>query len=256
MEVIKTAIKVGNSAGVLLPRKWLGSEVKIILRPLNIEEDILKILLEERILQKALGIYIVGSYARNEQTIDSDVDILVITSDINQRLKRDKYEIICISKKDLDKQINENALPLLAMIKEAKIITNEDLIKNIDFSLNKSNLKYHIETTKSAMKIVEKDIEISKEIKGKVSDASAYSIILRLRTLYIIDCLRKNKLWSKKEFLKLVKNISGSNEAYERYLSSKNKNTLDYELPINEAEKLKEYIERKIAELEKLLPQK
>ena len=69
MEIIKNAIRVGNSAGVLLPRGWLGSQVKVILEPLNIEKEVIEILMQEKILEDALGVYITGSYARNEQSI-------------------------------------------------------------------------------------------------------------------------------------------------------------------------------------------
>ena len=84
MELIKTTVKVGNSAGVLLPKKYLNSQVKIILEPLNIEKDVIEILMDEKILDKIMGIYIIGSYAREEQTIESDIDILVITFDLNE----------------------------------------------------------------------------------------------------------------------------------------------------------------------------
>ena len=47
MELIKQTIKVGNSAGVLLPKQYLNSKVKIILEPLNIEKDVLDIVGEE-----------------------------------------------------------------------------------------------------------------------------------------------------------------------------------------------------------------
>ena len=257
MEIIKTAIRVGNSAGVLLPRELLGREVRVVLEPLNIEKEVLDILMNKEILNNIIGIYLIGSYARGEQMIGSDVDILVITDKINKRIKKGKYEMICISKEEIENQLEENALPILAMIKEAKIIINQDLIKNyLSSPLTEKNLRYHIETTKSAMNVVEKDLELSKEIKQEASDASAYSLILRLRTLYIIDCIKKGKMWSKKDFLKLVKNISGSVNAYGRYLSSKNKNTLECKLPIKEAEKLMDYINKKMVELERWLKER
>ena len=257
MEIIKTAVKVGNSAGVLLPKKWLNSSVKITLEPLNIERDVIGILIEEEILKKVMGIYLTGSYARNEQTIESDVDVLAITSDISKRIKRDKYEIICVSKKELENQLNENALPLLAMIKEAKTIINEELIKEYsDYPLNEKNLRYHIKTTKSAMKVVEKDILFSKEIRENASDASAYSLILRLRTFYIIDCIKNKKIWSKNHFLNLIKKISKNLNAYELYLNVKNKNTLSYKLNVREAEKLMNYINKNIEKIERWLKEK
>lgn len=252
MEIIKNTIRVGNSAGVLLPKKWLNSKVKIVLEPLNIERDILEILIEENLLKRTKGIYLTGSYARREQTIESDIDVLIITDDINKKIKKNRYEIICISEKEIKEQLMKNAIPILSMIKEAKPILNRDLIKEyINNQLNKRNLKFHIETTKSAMKVIEKDIEISKEMGEKISDASAYSLILRLRTLYIINCIRENKIWNKGGFLNLIKKISGSLNAYERYISIKNNKKLGYNLSVTEAKKLMDYINKKTIELEK-----
>ncbi len=69
--------------------------------------------------------------------------------------------------------------------------------------------------------------------------------------------LKKNSfisiIISKRIFLSLIKKISGSLNVYERYLSSKNKNTLGYKLKIEEAEKLMKYINAKIREIEKWL---
>ena len=257
MELIKTAVRVGNSAGVLLPKKWLGSEVKIMLEPLNIHKDVLEILMRENVLPDVLGAYIVGSYAREEESIKSDIDILIVTYNTNKQIKKERYEIICMSKKELERQLTENCLPLLPMLKEAKIIINPLLIKSYtDTILNEKNLKWHIETTKSAMKFVEKDIEIAKEINGKVGDSSAYSLVLRLRTLYIINCIRKKEMWKKKEFLRLIKKVSGSVNAYERYLLVKDKDSLDYKLPAGEAEKLMDYINKELEKIEKWLKEK
>ena len=254
MELIKNTIRVGNSAGVLLPKEFLNTQVKIVLQPLNIEKDILDILIEEKILKNVLGCYLIGSYARKEQTIESDVDVLVITDKINKRIEKGKYEIICVSKEEVERQLTENILPILPMIKEAKTIINEDLIREyIDSPLTKKNLKWHIDTTKSAMKVVKEYIKLAEEMEKKVSDAASYSLILRLRTLYIIDCLRKGRLWKKEEFLDLIKKISGSLIAYERYLESKNNNAKKCKLPIEEAKKLMDYVNKKIKELEKWL---
>lgn len=252
MELIKNTIRVGNSAGVLLPKEFLNTQVKIVLQPLNIEKDVLDILIDEKILKNVLGCYLIGSYARKEQTINSDIDILVITDKINKKIEKGKYEITCISKEEVERQLEENILPILPMIKEAKTIINEDLINGyINSPLTKKNLKWHIETTKSAMNVVKEYIKLAEEKGGMVNDAASYSLILRLRTLYIIDCLKKDKLWRNEEFLDLIKKISGSLIAYERYIDSKNNNSKKSKLPAEEAEKLMDYINKKIKEVEK-----
>ena len=82
------------------------------------------------------------------------------------------------------------------------------------------------------------------ETEEKVSDSASYSLILRLRTLYIIDCLKKDRLWKKEEFLDLIKKISGSLIAYERYLIVKEDSSKSYKLPIEEAKRLMDYINK------------
>ena len=257
-EIIKSVVKMGNSACVLLPKSWLDGKarVELIEKPLNIKKDIIEIL--EDYLEDVIGIYIVGSYARGEQTPRSDVDILVITHKTNKRIKKGRYEIILITKKDVEYQLKENVLPILPMLKEAKPLINTKLIEDYkNAKLTKRNLKWHIDTTKSAMGVARASIKLSKEMGLLEGDASAYSLILRLRTLYIINCLRKNKLWKKKEFLNLIKKIAGSLVAYEEYLRIKNgnKKLLD-NLPIIEAEKLMDYINKEVREIEKCLKER
>ncbi len=257
-ELIKPIVKVGNSAGVILPKSWINGEAKIELieKPIDIKKDILEIL--EPYLQNIEGIYLIGSYARGEQTKESDVDVLIITNKINKKIKKGKYELILIQKDKIEIALENNIIPILPMLKEAKPLVNSSLIKEYQTTkLTKKNLKWHIELTKSALEISKEFIKFDEEIKSNSNDAVAYSLILRLRGTYIVDCLIKNKLPRKKELVNLIKEISGSLKAYEGYLrvkndtlkgtSEKNKN----ELPINEAEKLYNYINKKIEEQEK-----
>ena len=76
-ELVKQVVRVGNSAGVILPREWLNAKakVKLVGEPLNIKKNVLEILAPY--LGDVIGIYIVGSYAREEETERSDVDVLV-----------------------------------------------------------------------------------------------------------------------------------------------------------------------------------
>ena len=247
MELIKNTIRVGNSAGVLLPKEFLNTQVKVVLQPLNIEKDVIEILSKEKILPNVLGVYLAGSYARNEQTIESDIDILVITDNLNDKIKNGKYNLMLVSKEIVDEKMKKNIIPLLPMMIEAKSIINKSLLnKYIKTPLNKKNLRWHIETTKSAMNIVKEYIKLAEEMNIKVGDGYAYSLILRLRTIYIIDCLKSRKVWTKKEFLNLIKNVSGSLTAYERYLESKNKNVKEHKLPVDKAKKLMNYNNKKI----------
>jgi len=248
-EIIKNTIQVGNSAGVLLPKAWLNSRVKIILEPLNVEKDVLDILMNENLLKDILGIYIVGSYARKEETIESDVDILVITNKIDKKIKKGKYEIILISIDELKNQIEKNALPLIPMLREAKPIINSELLSSYQsVKLTKKNLRFHIETTKSALKIIKKFLELKDK---KISDNIVYSLILRLRGVYIIECIIKNKTPKNKEFLELIKKISSNEEAYFAYKRAKEKSSKIKKLTLDSAEKIYEYIKHGLSNQEK-----
>lgn len=254
MEIIKPIIKVGNSAGVLLPREWLNGKAKITLieKPVDLKKEILEIL--DKYMENIMAIAVVGSYARGEQTAESDVDVLAITNSINKRIEKGKYEIILVSQNKLQKYLNGNILPLLPMIIEAKALINKELIKRYkNTKLTRKNLLFHFKTTKSAMKVVKAGIDLALENgEENCADAVAYSLVLRLRELYIIECLIKGKLWSKKVFLQLLKQISGSLRAYDGYLRIKNNKTKEKNnLPLEEAKKLHDYINDKIREQEK-----
>jgi predicted nucleotidyltransferase len=248
MEIVKSIVRVGNSAGVILPREWLNGKARIELieKPLDINKEIFELLSDY--LPDIIGIALVGSYARGEEYSGSDVDVLVITESINTKIKNGKYEIILISENSLKKELEINILPLLPMLKEAKAITNESIFnKYRDSNFSKQNLSFHFNTSLSAMKLVDSEIKLVKEKNESfVSQSTAYSLILRLRELYIVDCILKNEKWSRKKFLYIVKSVSGSLKSYHIYLSVKESNDNMDKLPIKEAERLYSYIFKEI----------
>ena len=247
MELIKRITKAGNSSNVLLPREWLGgmARVELIEKPLNINEDILEIL--NPYLKNVIGIYLVGSYARGEETKESDVDILAITDCTDKKIKKGKYEIILISKENIDKAMKENIIPLLPMIREAAPILNEGLINEYKkIKANKKNLRWITEITKSSRRICAEGIKISKELKENVSDELMYSIILGLRSVYVVDCLKNNRIPTKKGIMNLLKEIVKTKEPYNAYLRSKNNLPDKESISAEIAEKLNNYIINKL----------
>ncbi len=228
--LIKSAVRVGNSAGVLLPKEWYGSNVKVVLleKPINIKQDVLKIL--EPILEEIIGIYLTGSYARKEQEKDSDIDILVITDTINKVLNIGKYHIIIVSLKQVKKALEENIITIFPLIKEAKVILNRYLLNELkNTHITKDKLKWHIDTSKSALSIVRSLLNL--EGKKVKNTAIIYSLFLRLREAYIVDCLLRNKHYSTKELIKLLsKEISKKNikELYGTYRAERDNKKIPY----------------------------
>jgi predicted nucleotidyltransferase len=248
-ELIKQTFRLGNSAGVILPIDWKDKKVKIQLIDKSITQDILEILDEKDLLKNVIGIFLAGSYARGEETELSDVDVLVITDNINKQMKIREYEIIFISREKFEKTF-KTSLYLASLIHEAKTILNNDFIKEYKDKVIEIELKKPIEDIKSIIKINETSISLDEEMKKNVPDETLYSVILRLRELYLIECLKNNKKPLNSEFIELIKKITGSIESYNSYLRIKNDLKPKQIVSIKEASVLIEYMKKKISDLE------
>lgn len=246
-EIIKQAFKLGNSAGVLVPIEWKDKKVVIKLIDKSISQEIVEILNEDNLLKNTIGIFLSGSYAREEQTEKSDIDILIITDCVNKQTKLGKYEITYISKEKFDKSLQKN-IYLASLINEAKAIFNNELLKYYKNRIKDISIKKYLKEIKSMTKINEKSINLDKELKEKVSDETLYSIILRLRELYLIECLKNNRQYSNKEFIQLIKKIA-SEESYNAYLRIKNDLKSKKKISVQEAKSLISEIKRRISDL-------
>jgi len=257
MEIqIKKAVKAGNSSAVILPRAWLNQEVRIELvkkTPEMILYDVLKIIKKYIDIKDIIGIYLVGSYARGEEEQDSDIDILVITSDVDREIIAEgKYNLLLMSSELLKQKLRQDLFPIGQMIREAKPILNSFYLDSIEAKITKENIKWYLDTTESKLKLIKKIIEKAKNQKY-LSDKVAYTLILRIRTLRIIKKIAENKNYSKKEFEKIIKDASGGTNAYERYLAVKNNLKDAKAISIEEAKKLYEYSKNQLAEVKKTL---
>ncbi len=256
MEIIlRKTIKSGNASAVVLPKSWLDKKVRVEIIDKSLEtilHDVLDIIKFHIDLPEIIGIYLVGSYARGDQTDLSDIDILIISEKTNKELiKKENYNILVISLDLLKYKLKENLLPIGPMLKEAKPLLNNNFLKQIEVNVTKKNIKWYLETTKDRLKIINNSIDRIEKAKpnGKLSDAIAYSLILRLRTLYMINCLRNNKLYNKNEFVSLIKKISGSSKAYERYIYAKDNQDNKRELPLNEGKSLYIYLKKYLRDI-------
>ena len=247
-EIIKRAFKLGNSAGVILPIEWKDKKVTIKLIDKSIPQEIIEILNERDLLKNTIGIFLAGSYARGEETESSDIDILVVTDCIDKQIKIGKYEITIISKDKFDKSIIKS-LYLISMLNEARVILNNDLLKSYKENINNPSIKKYLNEIKSITKINEEVVKMDEELREKVADETLYSIVLRLRELYLIECLKNNKNQSNKEFISLIKNIA-SEECYNSYLRIKNDLKSKKVISTKETNALLNEIKRRVKYLE------
>jgi|TARA_B100001971_G_C18221578_1_gene557546 predicted nucleotidyltransferase len=195
IKIAKTVQEMGNGGHIYLPKELIGQQVIVIATKTEeeIKKEVLDILFPY--LEHIKGVYLHGSYARGEQTPESDIDIMVIA---DKKLEIEKkigsYEIISTTLEGIKKTIENNAPLILPMLREAKPIINSSLINELKKSLiTKKSVKWYIDTTKSALKIAE--TLIKDELKSSIPNIT-YTLMLRTRGLLYIRCLREDKPYS------------------------------------------------------------
>lgn len=257
MEVqIKRAVKAGNSSAVVLPRAWLNKEVRVELVEKNsdiILADVLEIARKNIDLKHIIGIYLVGSYARGEESSDSDIDILIVTDCINKDMINEGiYNVLIVSSSLIEQKLKHDLFPIGQMIREAEPLLNRSYLNSIKVKVTKENIRWYLDTTEDKLKIIKKIIDkVKKNERKYLEDKVAYTLVLRIRTLYIIEKLIENKSYSKKQFVKEINKVSGGNNAYEGYLAVKNDSEENKRISVEETVTLYDYLENKLIEIKK-----
>ncbi len=200
-QIVKHVVKSGNGGAVWVPKNWLGEEVIVILpdKPkLNIKEKVVHLL--EPYLKDVIAVFMYGSYARHEETKESDVDVMLITKDriAPVQLTEPKLEIAAFQFDKLKKAIEKYPVMYYQIVQEAVPLINSyvlEELKNVKIS-NESFKNYlnetreHIESSKELIKLDKLDGSYIK------SYSALYSIILRLRGIFIIRCISGKEKFS------------------------------------------------------------
>ena len=219
METItKQTREVGTSAGVLLPRSWLNKQVVVTLFEPSKEkilQDIIICLFEHDLNEEVKGIYLYGSYARGDSDFNSDIDILIITQNTNKLVNYNNYEILLVSESSFSKNLPNN-LNYLSLLKEIKVILNKELIEKYKIKKYNFNIKINLSEITGVFKINQESINMCKDNNLNLPDGVVYSVVLRLRELYLMKCLLSKKSYSKKDFLESI-----GDKVYTAYLRIK-----------------------------------
>ena len=206
MEIeIKKAVKAGNSSAVILPRAWLNREVRVELVKKNPKEILFDVIdIAKRYifnLEEIIGIYLVGSYARKEEGRNSDIDILVITNNIDKEMiKEGIYSILIVSKDLVEQKLKYDLFPIGSMIKEAKPLINRAYLSSLKVRVSKENVRWYIDTTKEKLDLIREILDKKRDVENRV----VYTLVLRVRTLHIIQKMIRNKPYYKKDFISLI----------------------------------------------------
>ncbi|MEN9626400.1 MAG: hypothetical protein RL557_728 [archaeon] len=198
MKIIKKAVEMGNGAAIYIPKEYSGKEI-VILLPDGIKE------IKNEILQKLIpymnniiGVYLYGSYARHEQTKDSDIDILIITKEKDEKIKNalKDMDVRIITQEGIKNAIKEYPLLVIPILKEAEVLLNPSLLEELQKEgINIKKFKWNFDEIKRAINITKKFIEIDEE---NISPIHIYSLMMRIRACYLIECLLKDKKFSNK----------------------------------------------------------
>jgi len=217
MEIIRKIVKVGNGAGVILPREWRGGEAKVELlrKPIDIERDIFGLLKDY--LPRLVGVYLFGSHARGEGDEFSDVDVLAVSSEESKKIVDGKYNILIVPLKKLKELIKQEVLPFYSMIQEAKPLINQEVLselKEIDYS--KKVVEKSVAHIESALEVIEGFVEGEDLVSGSI----IYTLIFRMRCVYILKKILAGKKYDNKGFIKVLEG-GGAGEFYKIYRAEK-----------------------------------
>ncbi len=256
--MIKQIVKVGNSAGVVLPKSWYGGRVKIELieKPLDIKKDVLKIL--EPYLNDIQGVYLTGSYARREQEKDSDVDIIAISEKIRKKITSGKYKIEIYPMKNIKETLKKHPIMFYPAFYESKTIINNALLqKLININLTKKDFKLFYKESKRVYKMDKELIELDK-LDGKYlqSYTIVYSSVLRLRALFMIKSILSKRNYSKWSFEKWILNetkISKQDfeKIYQIYKYVRDSKLIKEKIDINVVERVMDFLKKEVDKYDK-----
>ena len=219
-QIVKTVVKSGNGGAVWVPKNWLGQEVVIILpqKPkLNLKEKIIHLL--EPYLKDIISVFIYGSYARHEQTKESDIDVMVITNkEIKINIKEPKLELNAFELDKFKKAIEIYPVMYYQVVQEAEPLINIHVLEELkNIKINTENFKGYINETKEHIKSNKEFLELDKLGSIYVKSYSVlYSTMLRLRGIFIIKCLLNKEKFSNRDFRKWLINQEITDSEFEQ----------------------------------------
>ncbi|MBI4044740.1 MAG: hypothetical protein HY392_03455 [Candidatus Diapherotrites archaeon] len=163
------------------------------------------------------------------------------------------------TKKDIAKELkNDYTLFLHQAIKEAKPLINESLLNEMKKEKGMPDFKVFFDETLGAFKSTQSLLEADKKRGKKYSDsnASVYSLILRLRTLFLIQCFAKETEFSNKKFFEFLKKHGFKDKTVDSFLevyrAEKDNKKTTAKISIGDIEKLFEAAKEEFAKAERL----
>lgn len=241
--VEKQVVRFGNGSIVYTPKKWIGKKVQVIMeqQPLNIRDEVLELVKPH--LDSIECIFLYGSFARDEQTDDSDIDVMVISDKKFSPRKMEKFDLSVKTKGECLKEMEkDHTLFLHQIVKEAKPILNEPLLKELKQLKIKPNFKILFGDVLGAFKKVKELLDSNTDKEYLDSNTVIYSLILRLKGLFLVQCIKKKQEFSNKKFKIFLSNCGFDSKIIDNFLAiyraERDDREINLRLSLQDAKKL------------------
>ena len=250
-QIVRKASKIGNGSHVFVPREWENEEVLVVrIGKKSIKEELIEMLFPY--LDRIIGVFIFGSHARNEFSENSDIDILIIAKEKFKIEKRNGFEIIIIEERRIREAIKTNPIIMYSIFREAKPIINLQYLENLKkLKIEKSYFKQFILTSYKSIRSDKEILFLDRKTGKTASNAVVYSLVLRLRGIFIINKLIKKQEYSNKLFKEWILNNCNIafKKVYEAYQSVRDNKEKEDVLSIKDAEMLLKFLEKELKKL-------
>ncbi len=212
----REVVPFGNGSIVYTPKKWLKQKVWVVLEEKQQDPTSEILALLKSHMPSIQGIFLYGSRARDETTNQSDVDLLVVSDQKLSLPKTAPFDIRVATKAELLTELpKDSTLFLYQLFREAVPIVNASLLKEFQEIKVNPNFRLFLDDTLRAFKQVHELLLGEQNNHGLPLKATSviYSLILRLKTLYLIQCFLKKQSFSNQNFISFLtkKGISEEN---------------------------------------------
>lgn len=243
-----------------MPRGWLGQKVVVILPnepKMDVRERIIHTL--EPYLKDITAVFIYGSYARHEETEESDIDVLILTKDksVKIEIKEPNMEITSFQLYKFRIAVEKYPIAYYQILQEAEPLINGNVLDELkNINIRKYALRKYLIEAKEHLK---SNLELIKLDKLEGSYIKSYSIIysllLRLKGIFIMKCILNKWKFSNKLFQKWLIRNGIKKQCYAQFYSiykaiRDNKNSNKLKIQISITEKLLEILKKEIILLE------
>ena len=250
-KIIRKVTGIGNGAHVFAPKEWINDEVQIMRVKKNPKEELIKIIYPH--LDKITAAFLYGSYARNEQEVGSDLDFFIISNE-KFSIKSKNSDIIVVPEDKIEAAKKLNPILFYSMLQEAKSVINQSYLEKLKKEeINFDYFNYFISETKRWIEINKSSIELNKLNNEESDESTIYSLILRLRGVFIINSLLRKEKYSKKGFENFITQNSKANykQVYAAYRIIRDNQKQEKKINLEQAESLLDLLIREIEILEK-----